>query len=140
MSATTYIGDIKNPNLSDEGVRRIEWAGREMPVLHQIRARFTKQKPVRNIRLAACLHGTSETANLAIALRDGGAEVAVKVQYPHLRREARGDLRALSLRHSTWSTRTPVAHPRLGLARRYVRARCRRTRWGSVAWIVDRGR
>lgn len=82
MSATTYIGDIKDPSLSDEGVRRIEWAGREMPVLHQIRARFTKEKPLRNIRLAACLHVTSETANLAIALRDGGAEVYVCASNP----------------------------------------------------------
>ena len=61
-------GDIKDSNLSKAGVDRINWAAKEMPVLGQIRARFKKERPLDGLRIAACLHVTSETANLAIAL------------------------------------------------------------------------
>src|SRR5882724_12297065 len=66
--------DVKNIRLADAGRRRIEWAEREMPVLRQIKARFAKEKPLKGIRLACCLHITTETANLAITLKAGGAD------------------------------------------------------------------
>jgi adenosylhomocysteinase len=66
--------DVKNIKLADAGRRRIEWAEREMPVLRQIKARFTKEKPLKGIRMACCLHVTTETANLAITLKAGGAD------------------------------------------------------------------
>jgi adenosylhomocysteinase len=74
--------DIANPSLAPEGVRRIEWAAREMPVLRLIRERFAREKPLQGIRIAACLHVTTETANLAIALRDGGAELRLCASNP----------------------------------------------------------
>ncbi len=69
--------DVKDLSLAEKGRGRIEWAGRSMPVLHQIQERFGKQKPLKGMRLTACLHVTSETANLAIALQAGGAEVVL---------------------------------------------------------------
>jgi adenosylhomocysteinase len=74
--------DIANISLAPEGVRRIEWAAREMPVLKLIRERFLKEKPLQGIRMAACLHVTTETANLAIALRDGGADLRLCASNP----------------------------------------------------------
>lgn len=67
--------DIKDINLASEGKKLIEWAGRDMPVLKLIRERFTKEKTLNGVRLSACMHVTSETANLAITLKAGGAEV-----------------------------------------------------------------
>jgi adenosylhomocysteinase len=75
-------GDVKDLALAREGSLRIEWAAREMPVLRQIRERFAKEKPLKGVRLAACLHVTTETANLALALRDGGAEVILCASNP----------------------------------------------------------
>ena len=69
--------DIANPALAAEGKKRIEWAGRNMPVLQQIKARFEKEKPFTGIRIAACMHVTTETANLMLALKAGGAELAL---------------------------------------------------------------
>ncbi len=66
--------DIANPDLADHGARRIAWAGRRMPVLATIRERFAKETPLQGHVVAACLHVTAETANLMLALRDGGAE------------------------------------------------------------------
>jgi adenosylhomocysteinase len=66
--------DIANPDLADHGARRIAWAGRRMPVLATIRERFLKETPLQGHVVAACLHVTAETANLMLALRDGGAE------------------------------------------------------------------
>jgi adenosylhomocysteinase len=74
--------DVKDLSLAEKGKLRIEWAGAEMPVLKLIRDRFQKEKPLDGVRLAACLHVTSETANLAIALRDGGAQVALCASNP----------------------------------------------------------
>src|SRR5579884_859230 len=73
MKATD--SDVADLSLAGDGDRLIEWAGREMPVLRQIRERFERERPLEGLRLAACLHVTSETANLAITLRAGGAEV-----------------------------------------------------------------
>ena len=82
MTTKTVRGDIKDAGLSGKGVLRVEWAGREMPVLRQIRERFADAKPLEGVRIAACLHVTSETANLALALRDGGAKVVLCASNP----------------------------------------------------------
>lgn len=74
--------DIKDINLSKVGKKRIEWADRNMPVLRSIRERFQKQKPLRGVRIAACLHMTTETANLARTLKQGGADVAFCASNP----------------------------------------------------------
>jgi adenosylhomocysteinase len=66
--------DIANPALAEAGARRVEWAGRRMQVLATVRERFAKEKPLDGLVVAACLHVTAETANLMLALRDGGAE------------------------------------------------------------------
>jgi len=69
--------DIKDRGLAGAGNDLIEWAAREMPVLLSIRERFTREKPLQGLRLAACLHVTSETANLMITLKAGGADIAL---------------------------------------------------------------
>jgi adenosylhomocysteinase len=74
--------DIANPDLAPEGARRIEWAGRRMTVLKTIRERFLKEEPLKGLTVAACLHVTAETANLMLALRDGGARVALCASNP----------------------------------------------------------
>ena len=74
--------DIADASLAAEGKKRIEWAGRNMPVLAQIRERFEKEKPFTGIRIAACMHVTTETANLMIALKAGGAELALCASNP----------------------------------------------------------
>ena len=82
MATQQANGDVKDLSLARDGVNRIEWAGREMPVVNLIRERFAREKPLAGMRLAACLHVTTETANLAIALRDGGAEVNLCASNP----------------------------------------------------------
>ena len=74
--------DVKDLSLAEEGVRRIEWAAREMPVIGLIRRRFAKDKPLQGLRLSACLHVTTETANLMLALKDGGAQLALCASNP----------------------------------------------------------
>ena len=74
--------DIKDKSLAKAGKARIEWAERSMPVLRSIRERFEKEKPLKGIRLAACLHVTSETANLARTLKAGGAELRLCASNP----------------------------------------------------------
>ena len=66
--------DVKDASLAELGRNRIEWAGRSMPVIKLIAERFKKEKPLKGIRIAACLHITTETANLALALKEGGAD------------------------------------------------------------------
>ena len=82
MAAQQAQGHVKDRSLAKDGVDRIEWAAREMPVVRLIRERFARQKPLAGIRVAACLHVTSETANLALALKDGGAELALCASNP----------------------------------------------------------
>ncbi len=82
MTSAHSNGDVKDLSLSKTGVDRIEWAGREMPVLNIIRERFLREKPLAGIRMAACLHVTTETANLALTLRDGGAELVMCASNP----------------------------------------------------------
>jgi adenosylhomocysteinase len=74
--------DIKDLKLADEGKRRTEWSERSMPVLRQIRARFAKEQPLKGLKLSACLHVTTETANLMITLRAAGAEIALCASNP----------------------------------------------------------
>ncbi len=74
--------DVADPRLAAAGVQRIEWAAREMPVIAQIRERFSKERPLAGVRVAACLHVTSETANLMLALRDGGADIRLAASNP----------------------------------------------------------
>ena len=82
MTSRSSTGHVKDLSLSQEGVNRIEWAGREMPVVGLIRDRFIREKPLAGVRMSACLHVTTETANLVIALKDGGADVVVCASNP----------------------------------------------------------
>jgi adenosylhomocysteinase len=81
-TATTTAGDVKNLELADQGKKRIEWANQSMPVLQIIRKEFIKNAPLKGVRISACLHVTTETANLAITLRDGGADVVLCASNP----------------------------------------------------------
>jgi adenosylhomocysteinase len=74
--------DVKDLNLAEGGRRRIDWAEREMPVLRLIRERFARERPLRGIRIAACLHVTTETANLMQTLHAGGADVVLTASNP----------------------------------------------------------
>src|SRR6186713_1834057 len=80
--ATTRRHDVKDLELAKEGVRRIEWADRNMPVLAAIRERFEREEPLAGYRIAACLHVTTETANLARTLKAGGADVLLCASNP----------------------------------------------------------
>ena len=75
-------GDIKDQSLASEGKLRIEWADRQMPVLTRIRERFEKEKPLEGVAIAACLHVTTETANLMRTLQAGGADVGLCASNP----------------------------------------------------------
>src|SRR5437879_13285593 len=74
--------DVKDLGLAKHGHMRIEWAETSMPVLRLVRKRFAKERPLRGIRIAACLHVTSETANLMQTLQPGGAEVRLCASNP----------------------------------------------------------
>jgi len=74
--------DIKDPTLAEAGKQRIEWASREMPVIKLIRERFAEEKPLKGIRISACLHITTETANLALTLQEGGANLVLCASNP----------------------------------------------------------
>jgi len=83
MSATRSVEfDVKDIGLAKQGKQRIEWAEREMPVLRLIRERFGNEKPLKGVRLVACAHITTETANLARALQAGGAEAVLIASNP----------------------------------------------------------
>jgi adenosylhomocysteinase len=74
--------DIKDINMADKGKMRIEWANQSMPVLNQIKARFEEEKPLKGIKVSACLHVTTETASLASTLKAGGSEVMLCASNP----------------------------------------------------------
>jgi adenosylhomocysteinase len=76
------VGDVKDLSLAKAGINRIVWAEREMGVLRLVKGRFAKEKPLAGLRLSACLHVTSETANLAITLKEGGADVVLCASNP----------------------------------------------------------
>ena len=80
MNSQNY--DVKDPSLAKTGKQRIEWAYREMPVVELIRKRFTAEKPLQGIRISGCLHITTETANLALTLQAGGADVILCASNP----------------------------------------------------------
>ncbi len=82
MISTLSKFDIKDASLAGLGKKRIEWAGNDMPVLALIAKRFEKEKPLKGYRVSACLHVTSETANLMITLKKGGADVALCASNP----------------------------------------------------------
>ena len=84
MSVQTEMAKyhVKDLALADEGKRRTEWAERSMPVLRQIRARFAQEQPLKGLKLSACLHVTTETANLMVTLRAAGAEIALCASNP----------------------------------------------------------
>ena len=81
-STNQTAGDVRDLALAEHGKRKMEWANQQMPVLQLIRKRFIKEQPLKGVRLSACLHVTSETANLAVTLRDGGAEVVLCASNP----------------------------------------------------------
>ncbi len=80
MAAEQY--DVRDLSLAEAGERRIRWAAQEMPVLRLIRERFEREKPLEGIRLSACLHVTTETANLILTLKAGGADVVLTASNP----------------------------------------------------------
>ncbi len=82
MALQETKGDVRDLSLAKGGVNRIEWAEREMRVLRIIKERFAQEKPLQGLRMAACLHVTSETANLAITLKEGGADVVLCASNP----------------------------------------------------------
>ena len=83
MATTNKIAcDVKDLGLAEKGKIRIQWADQWMPVLQLIRNRFAREKPLKGVRISGCLHVTTETANLAITLRDGGADVALCASNP----------------------------------------------------------
>ena len=82
MAVQSTQGDVRDLSLAKDGVNRIQWAEREMGVLRIIRERFAQEKPLQGLRMAACLHVTTETANLAITLRDGGADLSLCASNP----------------------------------------------------------
>jgi adenosylhomocysteinase len=82
LKVSTKGSDVKDLNLAAQGQDLIDWAAREMPVLTLIRARFAKEQPLKGVKLAACLHVTSETANLMITLKAGGADAALCASNP----------------------------------------------------------
>jgi len=73
---------VKDLSLADEGLRLIEWAEMDMPVLRLIRERFKEEKPLKGVKIGGCLHITTETANLARTLKEGGAEVYLCASNP----------------------------------------------------------
>src|SRR5437879_11944843 len=81
-TATKANCDIKDSKLAPQGKKRILWADRDMPVLARIRERFDKEKPLRGLRLSACLHVTAETANLGRTLKAGGADLVLVASNP----------------------------------------------------------
>jgi adenosylhomocysteinase len=81
-TANKLQSDVRDLALAERGKRKIEWANQHMPVLQLIRKQFIKEQPLKGVRMSACLHVTSETANLAIALRDGGADLVLCASNP----------------------------------------------------------
>src|SRR5512136_603390 len=73
--ASMKNSDVKDIKIAESGRQRIEWAAREMPVLKSIKDRFAKEKPLKGIKIAGCLHITTETGNLALTLQAGGADL-----------------------------------------------------------------
>ena len=140
MSVQTEVAkyDIRDIRLADEGKRRTEWAERSMPVLRQIRARFAKEKPLKGTRLSACLHVTTETANLMATLRAAGAEIALCASNPLVDPGRRGGApgarpRGPRLRHQGRGPRDLLHPHRAGAGVRARHDPGRRRRPGRLA-------
>ena len=88
--------DIKNINLASEGLKKINWAKLDMPVLSDIATDFQKKKPFKSLKIGACLHVTAETANLMIALKEGGAQVTLCASNPF---STQDDVAAALIKH-----------------------------------------
>lgn len=101
MGLNTVNSDIKDLSLADDGLKRIQWAAKEMPVTNNIRDRFKLEKPLSGTKISACLHVTTETANLALALKDGGAEVVLCASNPL---STQDDVAAALVKHHGIST------------------------------------
>ena len=114
---------IKDIGLAEEGVERIEWAYREMPVLREIRARFSREKPLKGLRIGCSLHVTTETANLVITLKEGGAEVYLCASNPL---STQDDVAAALVKH--W-----------GISVFAVRGEDRETYYAHIREIIKRG-
>ena len=82
METKVSSGDVKDISLAWEGIKRIQWAAREMSVIGLIKERFSRERPLEGIRISGCLHITSETANLALAFKEAGAAVALCASNP----------------------------------------------------------
>ena len=82
MATKAGKGDVRDLSLAKAGVDRISWAAREMPVIELIKERFSKDRPLKGVRVSGCLHITTETANFALVLKAGGAEVAMCASNP----------------------------------------------------------
>ncbi len=82
MTTSSTQGDVKDLSLAARGKDRIEWAAKDMPVLRLIRERFAKEQPLKGVRMSGCLHITTETANLAITLKAGGADLVLCASNP----------------------------------------------------------
>ena len=82
METKVSSGDVKDISLAREGIKRIQWAAREMSVIGLIKERFSRERPLQGIRISGCLHITSETANLALAFKEAGAAVALCASNP----------------------------------------------------------
>jgi adenosylhomocysteinase len=82
LTSHQMVGDVKDLSLAKDGINRIVWAEREIGVLRLVKERFAKEKPLAGLRLSACLHVTTETANLAITLKEGGADVVLCASNP----------------------------------------------------------
>src|SRR5436853_3222448 len=80
--STVINGDVRDISLAPRGKDRIEWAAKDMPVLRLIRERFEREKPLNGVRMSGCLHITTETANLAITLKAGGADLVLCASNP----------------------------------------------------------
>ena len=82
MATSHVAGDVKDLSLAPRGRDRITWAAKDMPVLALIRERFAREQPLKGLRISACLHVTTETANLAITLKAGGADLVLCASNP----------------------------------------------------------
>lgn len=82
MNTMTVNCDIKDINLAEQGKKNIEWAMKDMPVLEQIKERFKKEQPFKGMRISSCVHVTKETANLVIAMKEGGADAVLAASNP----------------------------------------------------------
>src|SRR5258708_20773293 len=109
VKVSAVAHDVTDLNLADQGQQLIDWAAREMPVLAQVRDRFAAEKPLDGIRMSGCLHITTETANLALALQAGRAGLTLCASNP-LATEAPWAA-ALARHHGTYAVARVPQHP-----------------------------